>query len=281
MATTYSSVKTIFGLIIDASRRPGTTYTPLAYSTLNEYHSVQSDAVIPEGSTAENKYFAIGRGGHRNVAGSTGDNLTDILQHRINDAALFEQIPFLMREVGNDIDATTRAKYRIRKLVEYDSVQYWAYFLKVVTSTTESTTVTKLTISDGDTTSTEYVPAATQLEATAVSMSNGVVNTASGEHIKVSSPFQVTLTTSDLDEIRNCVDIIYGGDQRYGVISECAVVGGVDQEVTVTGPDSTITHTEAVGAAVYNHIGCNVPLIQQTEDLNFNFSIGTTLKYLT
>jgi len=280
MSQAYTAVKTIFAAALEASRRPGATFIPMAYSTLNEYFAVEHGTALPAGEQPEVQYLAIGRGGHQNVIGGNGDSLTDILQHRINNARLFEHLPFVLRPVNADLSAAERAKYRIRRLETYDGQQYFAYYLLKISTGSADATAEMITIEAGETTRTEYVPTASQLSPTPVSMVNGVVNQATGQHIAVTTPFPIELTASDIANILEAANIIYS-DSRYAVISELGIVSGIDDTVTSTAGSVSVTYTEAKAAQIHTHIATNIPLLQQQDGVTMNFRIGTSLPYLT
>lgn len=280
MSQAYTAVKTIFAAALEASRRPGASFSAMAYSTLNEYFAVEHGTALPAGEQPEVQYLAIGRGGHQNVVGGNGDSLTDILQHRINNARLFDHLPFVLRPINDDLTAAERAKYRMRRVEVYDSVQYFAYYLLKIDTGSANATAELITIEAGETTRAEYIPTANQLDPTAVSMVNGVVNQATGQHIAVTTPFPITLTDADIANILEAANIIYS-DPRYAVISEIGVVSGIDDTVTSTAGGQSVVYTEAKAAQIYTHIGTNIPLLQQQEGITMNFRIGTSLPYLT
>lgn len=277
--STYNSVKTIWGIALEASRRPGNVFTPIAYSTLNEYFSVEANAELPANSQPEVQYFAIGRGGHKNVVGGSGESLSDNLQHRIDNACLFEHLPHIMRPVDDDLSAVERGRFRMRKMVSYDGISYFAYYLRKIEFVQAESVIVQTTISNGNVTVGSYVPSINQLNPQAVSMENGVVNTATGEHLGSATPFVIELTTEDIAEIMSCVSIIYG-DDRYGVISEMGIVSGIDSIVTSTLGGSTVTYTEALAAQVFNFIGTDFSLSAQSSGQTFNYSLGSTLPWL-
>lgn len=280
MSQKYTSTKSIWAVEVESSRRPGGTFSPTQYSTLNEYFGIETATTLPTGVAPEAQYIVIGRGGHRNVVGGTSDSLVDVLQHRITNARLFTHLPFVLREVGNDLSAAERAKYRMRKLETFNGKQYIAYYMMKITLPTVTPVIEKLTVTNGTVAREAYVPTAQQLVPKPVSMTNGKVNMSTGVHLSVTTPFTIKLTKADITNIMNAVDIIYG-DARYAVISEMAICSGIDQNVNSTIGGTSVNYTEVLAGQIYNWIAANINLQYQSEELEYALRVGDTLPYLT
>ncbi|QAX95993.1 hypothetical protein [Vibrio phage vB_VmeM-Yong XC32] len=277
MSQAYTSVKTIYGAALEASRRPGNSFTPLQHSTLNEHFNIEFGTSYPADAQPEVQYLAIGRGGHRNVPGGSGESLTDNLQHQIVNACLFDHLPFLLVPVGSDISSSERDKYRLRRVENHGGSDYIAYYLKKIDQAVSTPVIKELTITDGNITEDVYTPTTTQLQPTPVSMTNGIVNTATGKHIAIDTPFPVVLSSDDVSKILDAVNIIYS-DARYAVISEIGIVSAIDANVTAA--SDGVNYVEALAAQIYNHIGTNIPLAQQQQGVTMNFTIGTSMPWV-
>lgn len=275
----YTTVKTVWHSKLEAVRALNVAFVPDQYSTLNEDLGVQSGVSIPAGSIPNIAYLAIGRGGHRNVTGTGGESLVDILQHRITDATLFDQMPFVLREVTNDLSAGDRAKYRLRRTEIHGGVTYFAYYLRAITLSTANPVIEQVTVAAGAVTKTPYVPVASQLAPVPVSMTNGVVNTATGTSMVVSVPVEVTLDSVDIAEIVAAAAIIHG-DARFATISEVAVVSGIDNTVTSTDGGITVTYTEAIAAQCCNFIGADINLTYSSDTVNLAYRLSSASPYV-
>lgn len=278
----YTSTKTIFGAALESARRSGGTFSLVEHSTLNEYFQVESGTALGSGVYPDVAYFAIGRGGHQAVTGaSDSQTVIDMKRHRINNPRLFTHLPFIMREVGNDLDDTTRAKYALRVLKTYNGTSYICYYLKRVSTTSESPTISQLTVTDGVTETDDYTQTATMLSnPQAVSSSNNVVNSSSGTYLSVTSPWPISLSADDVSEILNCCEIIYS-DERYAELSEIAIVSGKDYTTTSTIGGTSVSYSEVIGAQVYTFVNTYISLPYQSDGVTMNFKIGNSLNYLT
>ena len=95
-----NTVKTIHHVNLELYRSMGVPFAIDNFSTLNEKFSL-GNITPPVSGYPEIKYMGIGRGGHKNVTGTGGSSLVDILKHGVTDAVLFEQIPFVLVLVAN------------------------------------------------------------------------------------------------------------------------------------------------------------------------------------
>jgi hypothetical protein len=273
-----TTVKTIWHSELEAARRRGGVYTPSPFSTLNEKFGILAGETLPANVMPEIGFLTIGRGGHRNVSGANNASLTDTLQHRITDACLFEHIPWVLRETNNDLPAAERKKYRLRRLEQHNGKDYFAYYMKAVTISSTATEIKKITIVNGEAVIDTYTPTAQQLSPVPVSMTNGEVNESTGTSLSVSSEIREVLTNSDMSEIINACEIIYG-DRRYAQITEMSLCSGADTQITVNDGGIPVTYDEVRVAQCLSFIGCDYTLMYQNNNITLDFSVGNSLPY--
>lgn len=274
----YATVKTIYNTqleLLEALKEP---FQPMDYSTLNEKFNIEANTTLPIGLYPELKYIAIGRGGHRGRITTDGLTIIDVLQHNIVHASLYEHIPFILREVTNDLSAAERSGYGMRVLVEKDGVNYFAYYLKRIDLSTTYPTTDELTVANGETTSIPYIPVPAQLNPTPIPYSNSVANASTGKHISVSSTLELNLSEVDIAEIIAAVETIYG-DVGYAVISEVATVSAIIDTVNTTLGGVNISYDEALAAQIMTHVPTNVALQFTTRSINHRYDIGFTSVY--
>lgn len=276
-----TSVRTIYMAAVELCRSLDIPYSPLASSTWNEYLNIQKGATGATGAVPKLNLLMIGRGGHNNVTGADGEPLIDPLQHKIVNAVLKKPIPFIMREVGEDL-TTTRANYRLRRLETHSGVQYFAYYAKVISFSGSSPSYQVLTIDPdtGETTPATYEPdAAVQLSPTFVAIVNGkIANQTTNKYISVGVPVSIVLTKTDCTEIINACSIIYN-DERYAQITEIAVSFGIDKVVDTTDGGVTATYTETVLAGTGNFITSDINLNVTSKEVSLDYRLASTLPY--
>lgn len=272
-----SSVKTVHLDLIENARSKQSIYTPLDYSTLNEKFDHFHDEPQPSGYPAIG-FLAIGNGGHGLAAGNAGSAIFDRYQHEITDAALFNQIPFIMRPIDDDLSQTERAKYRFRVLKEYGGSYYWAYYLKKITFSSEEPQIEILQTTNGVTTPTPFEPNASMLNPTPLEMLNGQVNDVPGRKLSVQTPIGFSLNADDIAEIISACEIIYS-DSRYAVISEIAIVSGYDKAVVSTEGGTSVPYTELIVAQCCNFVREFFDLSSASTLLELNYELGNVQAY--
>lgn len=273
-------VKTIFHSYLEAVRATGTPFTVMDFSTLNEALNIEHGTAFPSTEVPKISYLCIGRGGHLNATAAGGESITHTQQHKINSAVLFDQIPFLAREVSDDITPAERAKYRLRKLEVFGGVSYFMYYGLKVNLVASSPDVDLLTTTSGVTTSKTYVPTNTQLQRDPVTLNNGVPVTSTGEHISVSIPFVITLTKEDITNIIEAVTIARGS-AALATISEVAVVSGIDVTITNNLGGVNASYAELIAAQIMNHLETNISLSNSSDKVDFKLKLADTNPLLT
>jgi hypothetical protein len=260
----YETTKTIYHTHLELQRAMQEDFNPLPYSTLNEKFGVADEEAVPAGRYPAMEYIAIGRGGHRGRIASDGATLTDILQHDVTDAALFEHLPFVVRLISEDLTPAERAKYGMRTLVNLSQTY---------------PELKEITVLDGSVSDREYTPTPSQLTPNPLPLSNTQANLASGKHISVTSTLSVSLSATDIQEIMDAVLVLYD-DVAYATISEIATVTAHRTPINTTLGGVNVTYDEAIAAQVANFIPANISLQFTTNGIDSLFSLGHTSPYL-
>ena len=242
------------------------------FSTLNQHFGVQVSATanpLPVDTYPQIKYLALGRGGHKYAQGAQPQAaLIDILRHGPTDARLFEHIPFVVRDVANDLSAGEQANYRMRTVVNIAGTDYAHYWLKVIDTNAITPETRVIQILDGVIIDDQpYSPSNASLNPAPIDVDNNDLNLADGRYITVRSSLGLTLAETDILEILDAIDIIYG-DARYATISEVGIVSGHENG------SGEITH-----AQILNFIGTEIPLQHQPESVDLDYSLANTMPY--
>lgn len=246
-----SSVRTSYGAQLQTALLLGVPVVLQASSTLNEKFDIQANTHIATTDRPAMKYLAAGNGGHKIATGADGDiGLFDSKQHKPTDAALFNHLPWVLRALNNDLTAAQRAGYALRRIETHDGVQYAAYYLRRLDYTNVAVTTEYKTVVDGVTTTTSFIPNSGNLNPTAEALANTGTNTTSGDYVATTAKMTFTLSESDATELLASAKIIHG-NENYAIISEIALVSGVDRAVQVTGSaGATFSFNEVIGAQV-------------------------------
>ncbi len=267
--------RTIYGSKLQTEMLLGLNYTFIPNTTLNEKFDIQAGVQPPAGTMPRVRYFCIGNGGHRNGTGADGFPYTTPIQHDVADAALYRHLPFLVRPAGEDLDATTRAKYGLRKEIVVNGRNYIAYYLKRMDFTDTEIQMLHNSVNDGVVASTPFVPTAANLNPTPPAIpATGAVST-DGDYLSSSAILRLSMSAADVAELINACEILFGNPD-YAVISEIALVAGVDRIVTASSGSGSFNYQEVICAQVVTHITSYYAVQYTNDGFDFRLELGGT-----
>ena len=265
--------RTIYATYLQNCLYQDRPFTLAPNSTLNTKLNIHKDVDITPGTTPRLKYYAIGNGGHTMSVGGNGLAISVPKIHRATDAALYNQIPFVLREENDDLTTLEQASYGLRRKETHGGVDYWAYYLKRLDFSTTVPTM-KYSINDaGVITTNEFVPTNDNLNPEPPILIADGTNPTEAEYVHVEALTTVEFTQQDRDELMEVARILYG-DEKYALISEIALCSGVDRQLSVDAQGGgTQSFNEAVGVQV-NHF---IQLFRQLEYDNRGFDMTLNL----
>lgn len=266
--------RTIYSSYLATVLNLGLTYEMIEKSTLNEKFGVQSGISPAPGVIPSIGYFGIGNGGHKLSVGANGYTKSEAVQHRARDAALYNHIPFILRELTDDIDVTERIKYGMRRKETYNSTQYIAYYLRRLDFTNVITTNEYITVNSGVETVTDFTPNTSDLNPTPPDLTSTGTNVVTGDYLKSSAKINLEFTETDIAELLNVFNIIYG-DNSYAIISEICLVSGVDKVVqSFAANNAVINFNEVIAAQVATYVNTLYPLSYINTGFNIALDVG-------
>lgn len=267
--------RTYPGLALQVAQYFGISLPTEPHSTLNEELAINASATLGTNELPRCSYFAIGNGGHSSTAGVNDFPLLENKIHRSRDTGLFNQIPFVLRAVGNDIDDTQRKNYALRRIETHGTQSYIAYYLKRFDKSGLQIKIQDRVIdASQNTTITDFEAVSDDLKPTPVDLSNAGVNSVTGKYISATVSLTISFSEFDATELLAAMDVIYGSEY-YGIISEIATVAGVDR--SVSSPDGlggTITFNDCVNAQIMNHIPALQPVFSQRSGFDIIAEVG-------
>lgn len=266
--------RTIYASALQSAQLLGIPYAIPENTTLNEKFNILPEELLADGQYPLGKFLAIGRGGHKHVTGADGSALTDLHVHRPSDAALFNHMPFVLRPLDNDLIASERDKYAMRRLETYDGITYIAYYLRRLNNSDLVTNLSRVAVQDGNTNTLPYVPSSADLSPTPVEIDPTEVTATSGEYLTASTMLTVEFSAYEISEIVNAMVIKYG-DPLYATISEFGLVSGVDfLSEAQNGDNPPFNYLEAIGAQINTHICTHHPVHQLNNGLVVEYELG-------
>lgn len=242
--------RTIIGARLQTLQYFNLPYTHIAHTTLNEKFDIFPEVRPEPGEMPSNRYFCIGNRGHRMAAGSDGYPFTDELQHQPSDGSLFNFIPFVLKRADEDLSPGDRAKYRLRKALTIEGTNYIGYFAKRLDLTGVTPQLINNVVVAGESTTTPFVPSGANLNPTPPNIPPTGSIVTSGDFLSVSTLINLGLNAEDIELLLEVAAIMYG-DERQAIVSELALVAGVDAYLTGFGG---INYNEVVEAQVTTFI---------------------------
>lgn len=278
---------TVYGAYIQTCQYLGESIGIKPNTTLNEKHSIYEDLVIGQDEIPRMGYIAIGNGGHKFSIGANGISKTETIQHRPTDAALYNQIPFIIRTADSDLTPFEREKYAHRKELSINGVNYIAYYLKRVdlsdvTIQMDYKTITIDQVNGSVTTNvTTFTPTTSNLDPTPPDVNNTGVNTTTGDYVSSTAKIPLQLTENEIEELFNVSRVLYDGDDGYAIISEIALCTGVDRIVEIDNAGIVSNFKEAMFVQVSNFIGVCYLLKFTNAGIDTLLDVGSTQPLFT
>lgn len=275
-----SVVRSIYGAALQTAHLLGLPHVIPAHSTLNEKFNINANISIPDTEIPRIRYVGIGNGGHRVVVGANNISYNQPIQHLPRHAGLYNQLPFVLRPVTNDLTPQERTKYRLRTVIQHGGLSYAAYYLKTLDFTDSVVDMEYFTVDNGVTTSSTFAPNSSDLNPTPPDLtSSGVVST-SGDYIAATSQVPFIMGSLDIDEFANVANILYGSTD-YAIISEIALCSGMDKVVTGSFNGVAASYTEAIGVQVNDFISTYLATSYSNQGIDISFDVGSLEAMLT
>lgn len=258
--TVFESIRTLIGNENQVRRELGLPFIVRPNSTLNQLLSINPQLIPPSNVIPTINYFCIGMGGVSQQNCNEGVRtsiLPKVYQHHSDNTGLFKMIPFVMREINNDLSPVERAMYALRRTEEHKGTNYFVYYLKRLDLSqvnVETNLITKEVIGQGQlqTTTTEYEPTESNLKPTARDLSTTEENVLRATYGRTVAQVPVRLDANDVNELYNVFNII-AGDPMAAVVTEIGLVSGVDKIMEITTSGGRAQFNEVIAAQV-SHI---------------------------
>lgn len=269
-------VRTIYGSYLQTCNLLGLPFSRKANTTLNEKFNIQADTLPTMSDMPKTRYYGIGNGGHRMSVGADGIAKPQPIQHRSTDAALFNHLPFVLREPQNDLANTERANYGLRREEMWNGVRYIAYYLKRIPTSTVVAEMEYKTVTNGTTNTTPFVPDSSNLNPTPPELSPTGVNVTTGDYTTASAKISLALSAWEVEELLNVARIIYD-DENAAIISEICLVSGIDKVVQVPGVGTSVLNfNEVICAQVVSHLNSFFALAFSKNGTEMILDVGAT-----
>lgn len=271
-----SIVRTVYSGFLQSCQLWGVPFKMIENTTLNEKFEILAGTAPTSQEMPRMIYLALGRGGHGFSVDGDGSPIPVPKQHKATDAAAFKHIPFVLREVNNDLTITQRTRYGLRREETHNGIRYYAYYLRRLSLDGVSPSMLYKHVAEDGTVSTRpFVPDSTNLNPTPPDLTPEGVNVLSGDYVTSSMLVNLTFTAADVKELLDASNIIYGARNK-GVVSEVLLVSGVDKNIQVTSGTAQINFNEVICAQVCSFISSFYQLIYHTKGFEIVLDGGST-----
>lgn len=242
-------------------------------TTLNQKFDILPNATVPAGSYPSLKCFTIGIGGHTYTMGPNEIPLSQGVDHSSGDAGLYRHLPFVIRPVNDDLSTNERSRYCLRKMIDVDGKNYFAYYGKRLNLTGVQPRMTKRTIEDDQVVVEEYHYTEQNLSPIPPEIPNtGAVST-SNEYLATTAIVPMPFNEQDVAELYNVAEVLFG-DRRMAVISEFGFCTGHDTDVSVNTTSGPTNFKEVVGCQIAAIISGHYELIFNSRGFDFSLEVG-------
>lgn len=276
------------GSYFQLAKAIGAPIIPPANSTLNE--AINNPDVVPfqptiptagmelpddfnyQTDSIHNKmqYLAIGTGGHFATHSLTNNrprmgSKSALARH----TGFFEMFPFVIRPLNDDLTTEQRKSYRLRKVIEINSVLYAAYFLRYVDLSSSTITQNIVKKDKGVINSQPYKPTIKDLVP-----DDPTINGANdGTYIQTLVALDITFDSQEAAWIREAAQLWFG-DAEDGIVSEIAICSGVDKQITKRYPQAGNQVAQPVASALKEAVAVQID-VSETVYHPMTFSNGS------
>lgn len=242
-----SNQRTIYASYLHSCLYHNRPFVLAPNSTLNQKLNINKDVDIPPGVTPSLLYFGVGNGGHRPVS-STIPTFESI-PHRAWDAAMYNQVPLVLRETNNDLSPTQRARYALRKLENINGVEYYAYYLKILDLGDTVPTMKHTINENGTLTTNDFIPSNDNLNPVPPVLLADGTNPTEAEEVHVDTLTKITFDRFDRDEFVEVARILYN-DPTAAIITELALCSAAQRQLSIDVDGSADNMLEGVGVQI-------------------------------
>jgi hypothetical protein len=281
-STGDTTVRTIQGALIQVQQLLNKPTQPQENTTLNQKLDLYYPYTLSDVDVPVTKYWCIGVGNREVQTIPTGGASQQVKvstrhrRHRPRNTCLYDMVPFVLRRIDDDLAAIDRVKYRLRKVMILNGITYAAYYLKTFDLTNVVPTLELLTVSNGNTTTTSFTPALSDLSPTPPVLSSQGNVLGTGDYVRVSAKIQIDFTANEVTEYLNAYNILYG-EIDTSDISEIGICSGVDKVVQgVFNGGVSAGYTDSVASRIMHFINVDAPLKSNLQGVQWSLDLGAT-----
>ncbi len=268
------SVRTAIGAKLQTAQKLNRTYEFEPNSLLNKQHNILPDE-LPD-TTPYTQYIAIGIGG---MAVTLVDNNRRVefspIPHDPRHTGMYEQIPFVIRPVTDDLQTNERTRFRLRRVREINGTMFAEYFLRKLDFSLTTVDLEYRQIVDGQVISDIWHPAPDDQYPVPIRVNPGQVLVTGDDYVASSAKNTVQFTNWDMLELLNVGRVLFQSEAAI-TITELALCSGVDYQTRYDFNGIELPFTESIGTQITDFVSTFVPVRFQQAGASINLDIGST-----
>lgn len=268
------STRTAIGTLLQTCHKHKLAYTYLDNSVMNKLLNVFPDVNPPAGELPYVQYVAIGIGALGVAFGANNRKTLYPLPHDPQHTGLYDQIPFVMRPITNDLNGTERQRFRLRQLKTVNNVAYACYYLRMMDLSTTQAKLELRHISEGNIESEPWTPRVEHQKPTPPTVNPGQVLTTGDDYIASTAQSRFQLTAWDIDELINVSNILFSEDGAI-TISEMAICSGLDETLSGDFNGVPLSYTDAIGVQITDFVQTMIPVFYNRAGAGINMDTGS------
>jgi hypothetical protein len=253
-----SVIRTIYSVYLQTCKLSNARFEIIENTTLNEKFNILPMQTLQDGETPALNYLTIGNGGHKYVDNLGAPAIKEVF-HNPQHAALYNHLPFVIREPNNDLSDQEILNYRLRVPITIAGNQYIAYYMKKIDSSVSKPTIVNIHVEDDTTKATFYYPDPSVLSPIPPNTHANITDDYA-DYIATVDAVNFYLSVDELTELRNAYTILYGVNEEP-IISEIGLCSGVDRIANREVTGINVPYTEAI--AVQMNFFINVYFVVQ------------------
>lgn len=266
--------RTIYSSHLSTCKMLNRPFTVLPNSTLNQKFNLHANELPATNEYPTLGYIGIGNKGASYEMTTSGYILTTPIPHLARDASLYNFIPFLVRDINDDISSTERLKYRLRVPLTINGTTYVAYYLRTLDIQNLIPTVELRNVQGKTITTTAFTPTQSDLAPTPPVLSTSNLNDPNGDYLVSTAKIAFALDQTDITNIMDACALLYG-DPRYAVINEIAICTGVDKILQGSFGSATSNYTDTIATQVAAFISQYHALTANTTQVSILLDAGS------
>ena len=270
--------RTLIGDYIQSINWSQLPYVMDEFTTLNEVFNVQSGVAPDANLRPVMKYLVIGNKGNTYVIGPDNAYFPRDKEYGATQIQCYGHIPFIAREVKNDLAQADRKRYGLRTEKTINGVKYVFYWARRIDMSSVTTSKRISTVNGTRPGGDEYKYTARNMEPKEISYNTDGTAIASKSTVFTSTPVTIELTAEDIAEIVSAYRL-YNNSELTPTLSELGFCTGVDKEVAIPGTDQY--YTEVLACQVNVFINTENSLRSANGGLTFDINLGSAEPLVT